>query len=417
MKLANSESQVCKKLEVNLKTLMALLFTLSLSSATEWSLLGPSDVKVYDYVGNPEYILCTENGLYIDSADVCKNYSNGLPILDVHQLNADTLLLVMSNGSWSDGLYAFNLKKKTFDVVYYCGFPRFIYYEPIVPTFFLGTLQGCYYSGDGKDWVEITALHGLECYSMASYQGQMAISTSDGIYWHAVQLSYPFQKSEGSPVLTDLTHDYNGNFYGVYPGSSRSAGIWISNDFGITWENEFYERNLSTVFWIGFLLVGWENPNANHQGVAKWDSLNKQLYFINNGLPAARVNRFSTNYWMNCINVVCCTDSGAYFTCNIMQSKIDNHSQFLPQEFNIIQNYPNPFNSTTTIEFNLPKSGWVSLRTYDLQGRLVQNLIEANLNAGNHIYHWEAPNLPSGIYLITLSSGGHTITKKTVLVK
>ncbi len=396
---------------------MALLFTLSFSYATEWSLLGPSDIKVYDYIGIPEHVLCTENGLYIDSADVWKNYSNGLTILDVHQLNTDTLLLAMSNDSQSDGLYSFNLKTKAFDIVYYCGSPRFIYYEPIVPTFFLGTLQGCYFSDNGRDWTEITALHDLECYSMVSYQGKMAISTSDGIYWHAVQLSYPFQKSEGSPVLTELTNDYTGNFYGVYPGSSRSAGIWVTNDFGTTWENEFYERNLSTVFWTGYLLLGWESLNATHQGVAIWDTLNKQLDFRNEGLPAAKVNRFSTNQWINCVNVVCCTDCGTYFSCNIMQSKINNYSQFLLQEFNIIQNYPNPFNSTTMIEFNLPKSGLASLRVYDLQGRLIQNLLERNLNAGHHVYNWDTPNLPSGIYLITLSSGGRTITKKTVLVK
>jgi len=417
MKLINNRPQIRKKLEVNVKALMALLFTLSFSYAEEWSLLGPSNVKVYDYVGNPEYILCTENGLYIDSADVCKNYSNGLPILDAQQSNADTLLLVMSNNSQSDGIYSFNLKTKTFDIVFSCSSPRFIYYEPIVPTFFLGTLQGCYFSDNGRDWTEITALNGLECYSMVSYQGQMAISTADGIYWHAVHLSYPFQKSEGSPVLTDLANDYNGKFFGVLPGSSKSAGVWISKDFGKTWANEFYEENLSAIFWNGDLLVGWESANDTHQGVAKWDSLNKQLYFLNNGLPAAKVNRFSTNYWMSCINVVCCTDSGAYFTCNLMQSEINNYNRFLPQEFNLIQNYPNPFNSTTTIEFNLPKSGLTSLRIYDLQGRLVQNLLERNLNTGQHVYNWDAPNLPSGIYLITLSSGGHTITKKTILVK
>jgi len=100
-----------------------------------------------------------------------------------------------------------------------------------------------------------------------------------------------------------------------------------------------------------------------------------------------------------------------------MQSAINNYSQFLPQEFNLIQNYPNPFNSTTTIKFNLPQSDLMSLCVYDLQGRLTQTLLERKLNAGQHVYNWGAPNLPSGIYLITLSSGDQTITKKTILVK
>jgi len=95
----------------------------------------------------------------------------------------------------------------------------------------------------------------------------------------------------------------------------------------------------------------------------------------------------------------------------------NDSQQNLPEVFSLAQNYPNPFNSTTTIEFNLPKDGLMSLRIYDLRGRLIQTLLEHNLNAGHHVYNWVAPNLPSSIYLITLSSGGHTITRKTILVK
>jgi hypothetical protein len=418
----NNNSQVLKIFEVKMKPLAMFLILLSYLFATEWSLLGPSDAKVYDYAGIPEHVLGTENGLYIDSADAWKNYSNGLPILDVYQLNTDTLLLVMSNGSWSDGLYAFNLKTKTFDVVYYCGFPSFIYYEPIVPTFFLGTLQGCFISDDGRSWTEIAALHSLECYSMVSYEGEMAITTSDGIYWHAVYLSYPFQKSEGSPVLTELANDYNGHFWGVLPGSSKSAGVWISNDFGKTWVKEFYEENLSAIFWNGNLLVGWESANYTHQGVAKWDSLNKQLNFINNGLPAAKINRFSTNELMNCVNVICCTDSGAYFTCNIMQSEINNVSRFLPQEFKLIQNYPNPFNPETTIRFELPRNFHITLEIYNLLGQKIVTLFNGNKATGSYSLKWDGKDqkgndVASGIYFYKLVADDFSQIKKMVLTR
>jgi hypothetical protein len=50
----------------------------------------------------------------------------------------------------------------------------------------------------------------------------------------------------------------------------------------------------------------------------------------------------------------------------------------------IFLNYPNPFNPGTTIEFALPKAGWVTLKVYNILGQEVAELISENLSAGSY---------------------------------
>jgi len=117
------------------------------------------------------------------------------------------------------------------------------------------------------------------------------------------------------------------------------------------------------------------------------------------------------------VKILCTGNTLTTHWFELLKASGINGNKSRPSIFSLAQNYPNPFNPITTIEFNLPKDGLMSLRIYDLRGSLIQTLLERNLNAGHYFYQWDASNLPSSIYLITLSSGGHTMTRKTVLVK
>ncbi len=88
----------------------------------------------------------------------------------------------------------------------------------------------------------------------------------------------------------------------------------------------------------------------------------------------------------------------------------------LPGEFSLGQNYPNPFNPTTTISFNLEKSGHTVLTVYDFLGREIAVLVNSKLAAGEHKVSFDAGALPSGIYLCQLKSAGQTQTKKMTLL-
>ncbi|MCC6864629.1 MAG: T9SS type A sorting domain-containing protein [Ignavibacteria bacterium] len=95
---------------------------------------------------------------------------------------------------------------------------------------------------------------------------------------------------------------------------------------------------------------------------------------------------------------------------------IENNQNNLT-DWHLGQNYPNPFNPTTKIEYNLKKTGFVSLKVYDILGREVANLINDIQTAGVKSIEFDGTNLPSGIYIYKLKAGDFSDTKKMILVK
>ena len=88
-----------------------------------------------------------------------------------------------------------------------------------------------------------------------------------------------------------------------------------------------------------------------------------------------------------------------------------------PSEYKLNQNYPNPFNPTTKIEYSVPKSGYISLKVYDLLGQEVATIFSGNQKAGNYVATFDGSDLASGVYLYKLESDKVSITKKFVLMK
>ncbi len=82
------------------------------------------------------------------------------------------------------------------------------------------------------------------------------------------------------------------------------------------------------------------------------------------------------------------------------------------------QNYPNPFNPSTTISYTVPRSGFVSLRVYDVLGRELQILVNEEQKAGDHSIHFNARDLAGGIYFYTLQAGSDFMqTRKMLLMR
>ncbi|MCB0748305.1 MAG: T9SS type A sorting domain-containing protein, partial [Ignavibacteriae bacterium] len=88
-----------------------------------------------------------------------------------------------------------------------------------------------------------------------------------------------------------------------------------------------------------------------------------------------------------------------------------------PAIYALNQNYPNPFNPSTTIEFSIPKTSFVSLKVYDILGREVSNLISELKNAGNYNINFNADNFSSGLYFYQLKVDNFIETKKMMFLK
>jgi len=92
---------------------------------------------------------------------------------------------------------------------------------------------------------------------------------------------------------------------------------------------------------------------------------------------------------------------------------VENH----PVSFALHPAYPNPFNPLTTIQFDLPEDGEVSLKVYDLKGREVARLVNGFLPAGYHTVTWDAGDRATGISLVRMEAGNVRQLQKIVLIK
>jgi hypothetical protein len=97
--------------------------------------------------------------------------------------------------------------------------------------------------------------------------------------------------------------------------------------------------------------------------------------------------------------------------------KLIAHPKGVPAEFALHQNYPNPFNPTTRIEYDMPISGDVSLKLYNILGSEILTIFNGYSEAGYHAITVDATNIPSGIYFLKMVSGKYTAVRKLVLAK
>ena len=104
-------------------------------------------------------------------------------------------------------------------------------------------------------------------------------------------------------------------------------------------------------------------------------------------------------------------------TSGIILSVRENKLSALPGDFSLLQNYPNPFNPTTIIRFSLPKSGYVTLKVYNLLGQEIETLVNGERTAGGYNIEWHPSGLTSGVYFYRLSAGSYSEIKKMLFLK
>jgi hypothetical protein len=114
----------------------------------------------------------------------------------------------------------------------------------------------------------------------------------------------------------------------------------------------------------------------------------------------------------------------AHDVMNFMQvsCNVDITQAEAPKAYRLAQNFPNPFNPTTTIRFDMKAKGRVTIRIYDVAGRLVRTLVKEVRDAGAHTAVWDGKNnlgaeAASGIYFYKMETAGFVATRKLVLLR
>jgi len=96
---------------------------------------------------------------------------------------------------------------------------------------------------------------------------------------------------------------------------------------------------------------------------------------------------------------------------------VTDQSPLFPVQYKLFSPYPNPFNPTTAIRFLVTPNQKTTLRIFDINGRLVDELVNGELVTGEHKIVWNAGNQPSGVYFVRLESGNLIETQKVLLIK
>jgi len=95
----------------------------------------------------------------------------------------------------------------------------------------------------------------------------------------------------------------------------------------------------------------------------------------------------------------------------------------VPEKFVLFNNYPNPFNPVTHLKFQLPEFSKVSLKVYDITGRVVKTILNnATYDVGQHVVKWDGTNqnetkVSSGMYVYRFSAGKFSKLGRMILVK
>ncbi len=241
----------------------------------------------------------------------------------------------------------------------------------------------------------------------------------EGAYIHDIAVN----PKNGNELLVSVSN------YGVIPG------IYHSDDGGATWTGIQGNLNFDS-----------EGPSIRSTAIAEIDD-QTTVYFAGtsiglystqslNGMQTEWVRESPAGIGLHVVeyldyrpqdNTLAVATHGRGLFIGRPQGSVSTDDEVadaeVPQAFELQQNYPNPFNPSTNISFSLPQSSQVTLSVYDVNGRLVGELLNNEVFAsGQHEVSFDASALASGVYLYNLraiSAGGrsYTQTRTMTLIK
>ena len=176
--------------------------------------------------------------------------------------------------------------------------------------------------------------------------------------------------------------------------------------------------------------IAAEDSNSSLAVAAEINNMRIELYTRNN-LEAAKTILNQVEKQANVINPMELNDAE-----HMLQSYVDPKTGLMPNasyqpsansgqqmseasagEGGLMANYPNPFNPSTTISYQIPNSGHVTINVFDILGRDVTTLVDEFKPAGRYTAQFDASRLASGIYFYSIKSSNYIAVKKMLLLK
>jgi hypothetical protein len=273
-----------------------------------------------------------------------------------------------------------------------------------------GTKHGVFLStNNGASWTVINSN-----FSVISFAVSGAIvfagtdygvyrSTDNGLTWFGVSNGI-----SGAFVITLAVSDAN-IFAGTY-----QTGIFLSTNNGASW-NPVNSGLLNNTI-VSFAQYGKMLFAATFAGGVYLTTTNGASWtLVNDGLT-------NNDVWALAIlgtELYTGTNGSGVWRRPLseMITSVDRLSSDIPAYFSLSKNYPNPFNPSTTIEFSVPQTGFVSLKIFNALGKVVSTLVDEELQPGSYWTKWDASGLAGGVYFYRLEAGVFSEMKKLIVMR
>jgi photosystem II stability/assembly factor-like uncharacterized protein len=300
---------------------------------------------------------------------------------------------------------------------------RSMAFNPIENTF-LGTADsGIFRSpGFGTYWTQISSgqtkygvgvVVAIVCYSSGHiYAGINTISNQPAVAGYVYHSSDNGDTWPDTVLVGSAISSLAAGPTGIIYAGTRENGVFRSTDYGKTWTP--VDAGLTDIH-IGPVITN----SLEHVFAATDSGVYRSTDFGNHWSRTAGLQGVKVMALTNDIAgyIYAGADDGFMYRTVQSTTQVEKTGKVLPSSFALKQNYPNPFNPTTTIEFDIPSSGFVSLKVYDLAGQEVAVLINKALPAGNYKVEWNPHNISSGLYFYKLETRACQATRKLVYMK
>ncbi len=409
----------------NMVIIFLLVFFPFISHSYTWQSFCPTTIYANNIcfgVGSWKGVICSPEGMYLweDDIEEWTYYTYGLPVTGAVNLNATQILVAMGCGTYSDGIYTFDLETHQFEVVEWFFKPAFLKYYDYNGSYFVGLEEnGLYVSSNGMDWNSVSYFDTISCQSIDFYDEHIILS--DGTYdfyciYYSDNAGYSWSNVSNGNSLRNVKFNYSGIAYSILPGMSQSAGIYFSTDYGYNWNPIYwmFYINALGIDAMGNVFLGWYNGWGIAMINNPYPYPYPDLIFLNEGLPNLNINEITINPAMSAIAIFCCTDEGVYVCYDYMVGEDEIHI-----ESDRISIFPNPVSGQTAIKINLPEiaGSLFTISVLNNSGLKVDEIKVENTSSQNLEITWNKGNLPSGIYYLVVRTKNETLTEKFIILK
>ena len=201
-----------------------------------------------------------------------------------------------------------------------------------------------------------------------------------------------------------------------YTGWSLDLWVLKSVDGGMTWSDPVNVTETMGDFSDG----AYNGPEEMYPHTPAFSD-SDNVYFMYQ-MPNWEWNEIGDPTGPDHMNYVYVGFAGEDLNLAVSDNSSDSNKSIVTEAFKLTQNYPNPFNPSTSINFTVPELSDVNISVYDINGRLVNTLINNTFSAGEYNVTWNGDDMAgnkvaAGIYMYNLTSGETSITNKMMLVK